>query len=317
MRVLLIFIRETPYNSEIVRTLPCGGTEKSAIFLAEALHLLGHDVCVATTWEQYVAYRQQDFQCVITQDATLLGHFPNAKRVWWLHQFADTPYIQNGITFARMFADQSISLSVCQQKQFVEMLNLPTTMIPHGVWHHELAPRTEKIPYSMIYASTPFRGLDLLPNLFRQIREFQLEATLTVCSSMKTYGWDSQDVHYQALYDELNSIDGIRWTGSLNQIELNQEFAKTSIFLYPCTYSETYGMVMDEAIAHGCIPVITELGALPERFPAAGKTPEQLLQMVRYLFENPGIQIGHFRNVQPPMNWLEIGRRWHELVLTT
>ena len=72
---------------------------------------------------------------------------------------------------------------------------------------------------------------------------------------------------------------------------------------------------MDEAIAHGCIPVITELGALSERFPASGKTPEQLLQMVHYLFENPHIQLDHFKKVQRPVNWLEIGRRWHELVL--
>jgi len=318
MRVLFIFMRETHYDSTIVRQSPCGGTEKSAIFLGEALRQLGYEVTWITTIPEMQALNRRDFDFVITQDASLLSYFPNSKRIWWVHHFADAPEIQRISMYGRMFADQIVTLSQCQHKQYLEMLNLPTTVIGYGMWHDELAPQVEKTPFSMIYASTPFRGLHLLPAMFRQIRSFQPQARLTVCSSMKTYGYGpEQDAQYQALFDELKSIEGITLTGSMNQGDLYSLFAQTAVFLYPCTFTETYCLVMDEAIAHGCIPVVPDVGALPERFPPAGNTAESLLDMVKHVFERPNLSISDFNQVHQPISWLEIGKRWQELVLTS
>jgi len=315
MRILFVFVRDTPYDAEVVRQLPSGGTEKATIFLMEALQRLGYQVFLAATDEELkTKYLGQHFDFVVSQDAKALGDFPNAKRILWLHQFWESPYIQERIPYAKMFSDQVVTLSACQQYQFASVCNIRSTVTYHGIGYDELAPTIPKQPYSLIYASTPYRGLSLIPDIFRKIKAFQPQATITICSSMNTYGMPESDAQYQALFDEVRQIEGVNFTGSLNMQALYREMAKSRIFLYPCIYPETYCMAMDEAMAHGCIPVVTELGALPERFPASGRSPDELVQMVRYLFERPDFQLKHFNQVHYPFSWDEIAQQWRQKV---
>lgn len=315
-RILFIFVREKSYSSASVRLQPSGGTEKSVIFLAEALHALGFHVDVATCWEEYAGCRHLSYDFVIAQEAVYFTDFPQSKKIWWTHQFSDQQFIQRNLIFVRMFADHVVYLSQCQADNFQQMLNgIPSSIIGHGLWKEEVAPAAEKVPYSLIYASTPYRGLHLMKDMFLKIKEFQPQATLTVCSSMKTYGMPDQDVHYQALFDDLSQVEGITLTGSQNQAELYGHLAKSALFLYPCTHIETYCILLDEAIAHGCIPIINNVGALPDRFPYAGTNPDELVAFVKYLFDHPKIQLEHFKRVHQPLSWMEIAMQWKEQAL--
>lgn len=315
MRLLFMFLRENIYTSESVRQYPSGGTEKTTIFLAEALHKMGHEVFIASTWHEYEFYRTQNFDVVIAQDARLFPDFKSAKRVWWLHQPADNPYIHQRYQFAKMFADQVVTLSQFQHDSFLHHLNIESTIIGHGLWYHELAQPVEKIPYSLIYSTIPYRGMHLLPEIFRKVKAFQPQATLAICSSMALYGYPEQDAQYQHIFAELAQIEGVTLHGALNQAQLYEQYAKTAVHVYPCIQAESYALVLDEALAHGCIPAIYDIGAMPERFPPCGKSPDDIVEFIRFLFDQPHLTLEHWTKRFRPKDWMTIASEWNELVL--
>lgn len=313
--VTFIFAREKAYNSQTVREAPSGGTERAVVFLGEALQQLGHTVQWVTTPEQLRAYSGSP-DVVITQIASLLESFPKSKKIWWTHHFADQPVIQANTAYARAYADAIVTLSQCHATDFKQNLRLNSTTIGHGIWPDEIVTGVEKDPYRLIYASTPFRGLEKIPKLFKQIKEKEPRATIAICSSMATYGEPEKDAQYQKIFDELSEIPGVELKGSLNQTQLYTEFARSSIFFYPCIWPETYCMALDEAIAHGCKPVVTPLGALRERvFPVYD---------LKEKYSNPHCYPAYLEAKLPavfrdkftgaePKPWLEVAREWEKL----
>lgn len=320
MNILFIFPRPTPYNSQSVRELPSGGTEKAVIFLGEAFKKLGHTVEWLTTADQLREY-QGNPDVVITQVAELLEGFPNARKIWWVHHFSDQPVIQQNAAFGRCFADQVVTLSRAQHDDFTKNLRIESAIIGHGVWLDEVYTPTwddshtfdqPKDPYRLIYASTPFRGLDRVAELFPRIKAAEPRATIGIASSMATYGDKDGDKQYKRLFKRLESIPGVELLGSLNQQQLYSEFAKASVFFYPCTWPETYCLVMDEAIAHGCTPFTTGLGALNERwegFPDMSSLSTAVRAVIGKLNTNPP------EHWYKPKDWLDIAKQWEREVL--
>ncbi len=307
MRILFIFARPKAYDSKSVRELPCGGTEKAVIFLGEALQKLGHQVEWKTTTEQLQHYTGKP-DAVITQIAELLEAFPNAQKIWWTHHFSDQPVIQANAAFGRCFADRIVTLSQCHAKDFKEKLRLDSVTIGHGVWLDEVF-HTEKDPYRLIYASTPFRGLERIPGLFEEIKKNEPRATIAICSSMGTYGTPEDDESYRQLFDRLQGIPGVELLGALNQTQLYEQYAKASIFFYPCTWPETYCLAMDEAIAHGCSAVVPNIGALSER--TQGCLQGREVDWVLDRFNVKSYTLNYF----PVKDWLEIAKEWDQAVL--
>lgn len=322
MDILFIFPHLHAYNSVSVRQSPCGGTEKAVIFLGEALQRLGHEVTLVTTNEELKqGLRKPDV--VITQEAQILEGFTGSKRVWWCHHFSDQPIIQRNAAYGRAFADTVVTLSQCQHDDFKNVLRIPSTIIGHGVWLDEVE-KAGKDPFRLIYASTPFRGLERIPALFRRIKEAESRATIAICSSMGTYGTPEEDEKYRGLFDELSTINGVDLMGALNQQQLYAEYAKASIFFYPCTWPETYCLAMDEAIAHGCVPVVSGLGALPERSPLGACDSDDLL--LASIFKEMGTPDTLKRIYglavysllyadKTPRDWLAVAKKWEEEVL--
>jgi glycosyltransferase involved in cell wall biosynthesis len=326
MRILFLYPRDTAYNSKTVREQPSGGTEKAVIFLGEALKKLGHEVYWATNPQAVAAWRGAGSEVdirpdvVIAQEAEYFEDFPLSRKVWWVHHFSDQPVIMRGAAFARAFADKIVTLSRCQQHDFSSKLRLNTVAIGHGVWLDELcnAPSApSKDPYRLIYASAPFRGLERVPALFRQIRQHEPRATIAICSSMATYG-DTEahrDAEFKAVFDELATIEGVDLLGSLNQQALYREYARASIFFYPCTWPETYCLALDEAIAHGCVPVVSDIGALGERIGTGlifsnidANFPFAVINWVSGYFPYP-------RHGDYPRDWMDVARQWEREVL--
>ena len=313
MKILFIFARPQPYNSVTVREKPCGGTEKAVIFLGEALARLGHEVEWITTTDELRAYSGSP-DVVVTQIAELLQHFPAARKVWWAHHFSDQPVIKANAGFARAYADQIVTLSSCHNQDFSSVLRLDSVTIGHGVWLEELNTTQIKDPYRLIYASTPFRGLERIPELFRAIKAKEPRATIGIASSMATYGEAGGDDQYQELFRELAAIPGVDLLGALNQEALYREYARASVFFYPCVWPETYCLALDEAIAHGCRPVVSRIGALPERDwtgHALDRIPE-FPEAALWVMANPERMAPSWT----PRDWMAVAREWEERVLS-
>lgn len=320
MRILLIHPREEAYDSKSVRDFPSGGTEKAFIFLGEAFQKLGHHVEWVTSIEDIEEEYLREFACdvVITQQAELLQHFESQRKIWWSHHFADQPITIQAAPWARGFADQVVTLSQCHHDDLKKTLKIDSTVIGHGVWLNELKTGVTKDPFRLVYASAPFRGLERIPELFKRIREQEPWATIAICSSQAMYGRPAEDEQYQKLFEELAGIEGVELKGALNQEKLFEEYARASIFFYPCIWPETYCIALDEAIAHRCFPVTTGLAALGERsnklnfdggFAGIGPAFEALQdpEASRLLWEcvpNTGVK-----------DWLEVAEQWEQEVL--
>ena len=116
----------------------------------------------------------------------------------------------------------------------------------------------------MIYSSTPFRGLDLLPIAFSTIRAAIPGTRLKVFSSMKVY--QSSDKHdpFAPLYELSCALDGVEYVGSVSQPQLPRAFQSADIMAYLNTFSDLACIAVMEAIASGCLVITSSFLALPE-----------------------------------------------------
>jgi hypothetical protein len=126
-------------------------------------------------------------------------------------------------------------------------------------------------PRRLAYASTPFRGLDVLLDVFPRIRAACPDAELEVFSSMQVYGLSEADDRnqYGALYRKAEQ-PGVRLIGSLPQPELAARLQHVRVLAYPNHYAETFCVAVAEAQAAGCVVVTSACGALPETVGSAG-----------------------------------------------
>lgn len=106
----------------------------------------------------------------------------------------------------------------------------------------------------------------------------------------------AHDASYAVVLDDLVGLLGlgarVRLAGRIGQDELDDLYRSASIFTLATRY-EGYGIVFDEALAHG-LPIVTcRTGAVPETVPAAAgllvppEDPQALAQALRSLLDDP------------------------------
>ena len=307
MKILFIVPHTKDYDSSIVRKYPCGGTEKAATFLREALERLGHDIRIVTTWEATQTMDVTWPDAVITQHAEQFERFPTAlRRVWWCHQFSDRPFLRQVAYYARRYAHHVVALSKFHQNDLQQNLGFESVVIGYGVWHDEIVIAT-KDPAQLVYSSVPPRGLEMVPGLFRHIRAEIPEATITVCSSMATWNVPEGDACFQSLFEVLERTEGVQLTGALGQRDLFAQLATATLFFYPCIYRETYCLAMAEAMAHGCVPIVPDIGALPERWPPTAFLAQKAIDEIHRARTR-------IRKIPKPPDWMEIAEQWDYLL---
>lgn len=134
-------------------------------------------------------------------------------------------------------------------------------------------------PLRLMYASSPDRALVPLLTIFSRVREFVPEAELHV-----SYGFDNMDkvvervvgkptkekgdekflLYVERLKAALKG-PGIVWHGRMPQADLYREWAKSGLWVYPCSrFRETSCITSMEAQALGAVPVVSPLWAVGE-----------------------------------------------------
>jgi glycosyltransferase involved in cell wall biosynthesis len=116
----------------------------------------------------------------------------------------------------------------------------------------------------LAYTSTPFRGLDILLDVFERLHKRAAAARLRVYSSMGIYFAEEKDDPYRELYARCRSMSGAEYVGALPQPRLAEALKPAWILAYPNTFVETSCIAVMEAMACGMHVVTSGLGALPE-----------------------------------------------------
>ena len=113
-----------------------------------------------------------------------------------------------------------------------------------------------KNKYKFVYCSNPDRGLILLCEIIKRLHNIYKEVTLDI------YFWNIEDPNIQKYID---NYDYINFHGKVSNEKINEELAKTSIWIYPNQYShETFCIACLEAMNNKNAVITRDFSALPE-----------------------------------------------------
>ena len=200
--------------------------------------------------------------------------------------------------------DNFVFVSDWQSEQFRKIYGIPgykTQIIKNASLDVERRKVGPKEKVKLYYASTPWRGLDVLLHAWELTNTEDCE--LHVFSSTKIYGKDfeaNNETNYQELYDKCEELEGVVYRGFVSNEELRKELPDFDILAYPSTFEETSCIAVIEALSAGLRVVTSNLGALPE-------TTEGWARMYPYR-ENKKLHALHFADIlQEEINKIKTG----------
>ena len=289
--------RSVPFDGNTPRTRGLGGTESAIVYLAEALAARDHRVLILNNCDAPVTIEGVEYRRWESLAATCVAERPDvlvAVRFWepigaarlaplqifWTGDAYDQPFVSELSNDAKRREIDFVMLqSEWQIETFARQHHLPVSQLVRTT----LGAASTSNPKSQVpkpksqrgrrlaYASTPFRGLDVLLDLFPRIRHACPDAELDVYSSMQVYGMSASDDarQFDAIYRKARQ-PGVTLVGSLPQPTLAARLQHARVLAYPNHYAETFCIAVAEAQAAGCAVVTSALGALPETVGEAG-----------------------------------------------
>jgi predicted O-linked N-acetylglucosamine transferase (SPINDLY family)/glycosyltransferase involved in cell wall biosynthesis len=277
---------DTPYNKAL------GGTQSAICYFLEEMKIRNHDVYLfnkvsseltcrgvkhipAHTYLNYIKQNNILFDLIIVsclvndlfEIKTKLGSFNTLYCLWTGHDIDQIPSKLLKDVKAREMVDLFIFVSDWQRMRYVHTYNIDynkTLILRNGIgksFEKYLDMPTNKIKNSMTYCSIPWRGLDLLAPIFKEIKTKHNDASLKIFSGMNIYMAQEQN---NKSYDEFKTMESVEHNYGISQSQLADELYKIDMLTYPNTFQETSCITALQAMACGCIIITSKLGALEE-----------------------------------------------------
>lgn len=148
-------------------------------------------------------------------------------------------------------------------------------------------------PPHIAYCGSSKRGLFHLPALIPALFAARPELRFSIFSECVV---GTSAAENEGLRASLAALPGVVFVGGLPQNELATQLAKVSYFISPNHYPETFCIALAEAMAAGCVPIITARAALPETAAGlAALVPIEDADNPNYLVD--GLDLDAFLNV--------------------
>jgi len=301
------------WNPEMLKTKGrglIGGSEEAVIYLSRELAKLGWNVTVYNNCgnkpikDVLSYYDHSGIIChqVVTYRPFWETNFRDKQDViilWRVPRPLDTP-----INASKVFIDlhdlvPADELSSTRLQRLTRILvktqfhrslypNVPDNkiaVIPNGLDFSVLEsnPPISKDANLIINTSAPERSMDVLPKLFKEVKKRVPQARL-----QWAYGWDVYKAsRYNDKKERKKKIDwmkrtqkemdeaGIETLGRLSQAEVGKLYQRASILAYPTEFAEIDCISVKKAQAAGCLPIVTDFGALAESAQFAWKVHSQ------------------------------------------
>ena len=163
--------------------------------------------------------------------------------------------------------DYFVWVSYWVYEKYRQVYNIPaykSIIIRNATQPVKFKPRA-KGKIKLVYTSTPWRGLDILVDAFKQLNRDDVE--LDVFSSTKIYGpnFEKQTQgQFDWLWDLCKNTPGINYHGYADNDTVRKYVNDAHIFAYPNTFEETSCIAAIEALTAGCRVITSGYGALPE-----------------------------------------------------
>lgn len=284
------------FTGRTLEERPLGGIETAVIRIAQALSDLGAEVIVFSNHQNpplgrplYLPHRAigdlgpVDVLIVVREWRPLFFPIQARARLFWTGDAHDQPQtIGLGDKRIASRIDALLAVSEWHAKNLAAASGFPSgkvMVLPNGFHEDYFTGSETKVRKRLMYSSTPYRGLEHLPGLFKAIQQRHNDAELHVFSGYDVYrSGQSPGAPEQALQQleqiraAFSTLPNVHFRGNVLQAELAREYMRSSILAYPNTFAETSCITALEAQAGGCVTVCSQRGALPETVGQSGVT---------------------------------------------
>lgn len=270
------------WSPETAREKGIGGSEEAVIYLSKELMRLGWLVevfcnCDAPGVHDGIEYRNfwehdPKVLCdifIAWRNSEYVQLAPEGSRVFvWLHDRQKPEYW----TDERVkHMEKAIVLSKYHRMDLADIPDDKIMISRNGIIPSQFAgaSQIQRDHLKCVYASSPDRGLDVLLELWPEIRKVNKDAHLHVFYGFShTYDMLHKDhesmMHYKEHIMQLLKQDGVFYHGRVNHAELHDHFMSAGLWLYPTHFTEISCITAMKAQAAGAIPVTMTLAALDE-----------------------------------------------------
>ena len=192
----------------------------------------------------------------------------NKINILWMHHFVNQEEAKN--LGSKEFVDKLdwiIFNSHWNFEKYMYQFKIPESksIVIKNAIENIFFEKKPKDKISLIYHTTPWRGLANLLRIFKKLNLDNVE--LNICSSTKIYGekFDSSvGKKYKDLFDDCKNSKNVNYYGYVENKKIIELLKKIHIFSYPSIWPETSCIAAIESMAAGCNTVTTNLGALYE-----------------------------------------------------
>ncbi|MFZ5807332.1 MAG: glycosyltransferase family 4 protein [Verrucomicrobiota bacterium] len=334
MKIVILINENIPLEQcmiEYSEQNPLGGSMTSALWMAQNFRLRGHEVIFFNDAEMIGHGVCDIFISLRGWRVFFLEKRPGKCNYLWCKDDFDQPFLEplrdrELATKVFRHVDCIPCVSHYQAQQWIQHCHAPpekiwvtTNGIPSEYFQTDASTLHQR-PSRAYYASTPFRGLEMLLNTWPMIHSAVPEAELWVYSSIRTYGHHEKPEH-MIFYEKARAMENarVRYMGSVGQKELRAASTQCRVLAYPSIFAETSCIAAMEAMASGCVVVSTTHGALAEtawRNPLTPLTENWLedwaFKVCRVLVDNDYYLYfaRHNLHVAQQFDWANVADRW-------
>jgi len=285
MKILMID-KGMPFSFDSYLNEPLGGSENSFLLLSQGLEELGHSIVLLNSSEKDIPERRDnrihhnvntlktilpECDVVILNRCLPMEPFETEKPIYY---YAHDAYDQDHILYWMVNKEvlKQITKILCvsewQRQTFNKYYDVPLNkmiVIGNSINADLFQGYVERNENKLVYASIPYKGLDILPQLFNDIQiKYKSKLELDVYSNMNLYGEGQDNTPYEKAYSDLTRMNDVILKQPVGVRELFNVFKSSNIMLNPQTYHESFGMNFLWAQGCGCIPITTNVGAAHE-----------------------------------------------------
>lgn len=281
---LALYTQGTAFHGGTLEERPLGGSESASLYIARSLARRGHDVTVFNNCPRpgnYDGVRYRPYGEIVaasrgsTYDVCVFSRFYDTaavvgayRKVLWLHDVAGIRYYSALPEFNRVF-DRYFFIGQWQKDGYIKAYKIPdhkTYVTRNGVDPTLFDRFVKRERNKLIYINTPFRGLDVLLDVFPAIRKQRPESELFLFTGMSLYGEEfaEQDREMAPLYDRARGLPGVHLQEPVTKARLARELQSARLAVYPSHFGECCSIASLEAQAAGTPMITSALAGLKE-----------------------------------------------------
>lgn len=216
-------------------------------------------------------------------------------------------------------------------KRFPQLQNR-TSIFPNGVDISKYPLEgIKKKRYSFIYSSFPNRGLVHLLRMFPRIKQLYPEATLNIFCDLDNEWANSvakEDMNeIRTLLSDLRDY-GVVNRGWVSKEVLREYWLQSEVWLYPCTFKETFCITALEAAASKTFVITSDLAGLKDTVgdrgvlisgdPGTEKWQNRALEKLKEFFSGSPMEMKHViernRKWAETLDWSSLAQRFVSIV---